>query len=133
MRNEALRELDRVTRGKVRPFRAIEAGQLWEVLEVNPGSRGLLEERLPRLCAWREFVFVLLQSACHRKTDEDYLTAPRAQFINCRFGVAEARLNGFGHFRGEYFFRHIAWRWGWSKERQPSALHLLLEWTGAGA
>ncbi|MFN2508483.1 MAG: hypothetical protein ABR589_06885 [Chthoniobacterales bacterium] len=43
MRHETVRKLDRITRGQVRPLRALEARQLGKVFEVDAGNGSLLE------------------------------------------------------------------------------------------
>ena len=60
MRDEAFRKLDRVAGGKMRPFGTGEAGQLWEILEVNSGRGGFLEQAIPSCWARRRPIFQAL-------------------------------------------------------------------------
>jgi hypothetical protein len=43
MRDKAFAELDRIARGKMRPFGTVKAGQFGVIFEINSGRARLLE------------------------------------------------------------------------------------------
>src|SRR4051812_31039936 len=111
MRDETLRELDRIAGGQVRPLGAFEARQLGKILEVDSRRAACLHERIEGFRARRSFVFELLERTAHRETYEDNFAATGLEFFHCANGVAEALLNRLLHFRAEDFWRDITGRW----------------------
>ena len=77
MRHQAFREFDRVAGGQVRPLRATETRELREILEMNTGRTGSLDQRIPCLGARRLPVFQFLQTSVIGKRTKTTLP-PRA-------------------------------------------------------
>ena len=55
VRDESFTEFDGIAGGKMRPLGAVEARQFGKIFEVNTGSSGALQQRIPRLTARSRF------------------------------------------------------------------------------
>src|SRR4051812_6469162 len=133
MRNKTLRELDGVAGGKVRPFGAIESGELGEVFKMDSRRCRLLKQWLPCLGAWCVRVLEFFQLPGDRETHEDNFAAAGAEFLDGCNRVAKACANRFFYLRAKYFHRDKRWRGRGSEQRRPTILHSILQTAGPGA
>src|SRR5256714_13199844 len=133
MRHEPLGELNRVGRGQVRIFGAIESGQLGKIFEVNAWRAGLLEKAIPGLLAWRAVIFEFFQRSAHRKTDENDLVAARPKFFDATLGIDVSRLDRLLHGGHEFLRWNVGGRRRRRKQTRPAAADVILEPTTSGA
>src|SRR5581483_1916479 len=80
--HETFGELDRVARGKMRPFGTLEARQLRVILKINTGRIRLFEQWIPGSLTRGLLIFQLLQLAADRKAHENNFTAALAQLVD---------------------------------------------------
>jgi hypothetical protein len=76
MRDKALREFDGILVGEVRPFRALEMGELFVILEMDTGRLRELQERVPDAFSGRSLAFELAHSPLWKGVVETRLCSP---------------------------------------------------------
>src|SRR5438105_12231892 len=99
MRNEPFAKLDRIAGGQVRPFRAIEPGELGKIRIVNAGNSSHLQQWIPGLGAGCVAVFELFQSSGVWEPNKSNFATASADLLDGRNRIAKATPDRFPDLR----------------------------------